>query len=293
MADYTQTHVVPTEGLPAWNQPDGSGPPAATLDPGLDVQVIESRADWAHVRCSNGWEAWVDGRRLVESQPAPTPVAAPPPPSPTPPPQQAAPPPTPQAPPATQPVPQAAPPTQPGPPSAVWAAPAVADAPRAGGGFRIGPGQIVALAGGALLFVSGWFRWLHLELEFAGQTVSKSATAYTTPAHFLLDSSSELGGLSLGILIAFLGVACIAASLISAWKRRLSILSVATGGVAVLVIVLFLVQTKYAVNDFNGQVPKSAEMSYFDALRYGAIVALLGAIATLVGGILALVLKRS
>ena len=64
MAEYGQTHVVPTEGMPAWAGPDGSAAPAANLDPGLDVMLIEFRADWAHVRCSNGWEAWVDGKAL-------------------------------------------------------------------------------------------------------------------------------------------------------------------------------------------------------------------------------------
>ncbi len=251
MADYTQTHVVPTEGLPAWNQPDGSGPPAASLDPGLDVQVTESRGAWAHIRCSNGWEAWVDGRRLVESQPTP---AAPTPPPPTPPPQPApTPAPSPAAPPPTQPVPQAAPPTQPSPPSAVWAAPDAAPGapPRAGGGFRIGPGQIVALAGGLVFLVSSWLEWLHVSVSVGGQSFSQSYSAYEVPAHFLLDSESDQGGLNLGILIAFFGVACIAAALVSGLHRRLGI------------------------------------------LRYGAIFGLLGAIATLVGGILALVLKRS
>lgn len=34
---------------------------------GLDVDVLEERPDgWARVRCSNGWEAWVDGRLLVD-----------------------------------------------------------------------------------------------------------------------------------------------------------------------------------------------------------------------------------
>src|SRR5262245_44075422 len=139
VADYTQTHVVPTEGLPAWPGPDGSTAPVATLDPGLDVMVLERRADWAFVRCSNGWEAWVDGRRLVESAPGPAPA------------------PTPSAPP-----PQAAP-AQPGPPSAVWGASGAAAGPgaapgaaRTRGGFRIGPGQIVALAGGFVFFVSSW-----------------------------------------------------------------------------------------------------------------------------------------
>jgi uncharacterized protein YgiM (DUF1202 family) len=65
MPYYEQSHVVPTEGLPAWAGPDSSLPPAANLDPGLDVMVLETRTDWAHIRCSNGWEAWVDNRRLI------------------------------------------------------------------------------------------------------------------------------------------------------------------------------------------------------------------------------------
>ena len=273
MADYTQTHVVPTEGLPAWNQPDGSGPPAASLDPGLDVQVTESRGGWAHIRCSNGWEAWVDGRRLVESQPAPTPA------------------PSPAAPPPTQPVPQAAPPTQPSPPSAVWAAPRAAAGapPRAGGGFKIGPGQIVALAGGLVFLVSSWLEWLHVSVSVGGQSFSQSYSAYEVPAHFLLDSESDQGGLNLGILIAFFGVACIAAALVSGLHRRLGILPIAAGGVSVVVVLLFMVQTKYAID----ALPSAFESGYFSVLRYGAIFGLLGAIATLVGGILALVLKRS
>jgi len=115
MAEYSQTHVVPTEGLPAWSGPDGSVAPAANLDPGLDVMLIEEQGAWAHVRCSNGWEAWVDGRRLVASAPAPVtaPTPAPPPPAATPPPPPQAAPPPPQAAPAPS-----APPTQPGPPSA-------------------------------------------------------------------------------------------------------------------------------------------------------------------------------
>src|SRR5436305_9856885 len=112
MAEYGQTHVVPAEGMPAWAGPDGSVAPAANLDPGLDVMLIESRGAWAYVRCSNGWEAWVDGRRLIVSAPAPTtaPTPAPPPAAAT----QTAPPP-PQAPPPPP------PPTQRAPPSAARA----------------------------------------------------------------------------------------------------------------------------------------------------------------------------
>jgi hypothetical protein len=37
----------------------------ATLDPGLEVQVVERRAHLAHIICSNGWTTWVDARLLV------------------------------------------------------------------------------------------------------------------------------------------------------------------------------------------------------------------------------------
>lgn len=61
---FWPTHVVPQHGMPAWEEPD---PARSTvpLDPLLPVQLVERRGDWAHVRCSNGWSAWVDGRHLV------------------------------------------------------------------------------------------------------------------------------------------------------------------------------------------------------------------------------------
>jgi hypothetical protein len=187
-------------------------------------------------------------------------------------------------------VPQAAPPTQAGPPSAAWGTPgAAAAAPRAGGGFRIGPGQIVALAGGFVFFVSSWLEWLHVSVSFAQRSASISYSSYKIPAHYLLDSQSNQGGLSLGILIAFLGVACLAGALLSALRRPLGIVTIAAGGAAFLVMVLFFVQTGYAID----ALPAAFEKGYFSVLRYGAIIAMLAAIATLVGGILALIQKRS
>jgi hypothetical protein len=63
---WSPSHVVPTGGLPAWNVPDASQAPAATLDASLDVQLVELQPNgWGHVVCSNGWAAWVDGRLLV------------------------------------------------------------------------------------------------------------------------------------------------------------------------------------------------------------------------------------
>jgi hypothetical protein len=293
MAEYSQTHVVPTEGLPAWAGPDGSAAPAANLDPGLDVMLIELRADWAHVRCSNGWEAWVDGRRLVVLAAAPTtaPTPAPAPPVAAAPPPQGAPPPQ-ATPPSQAAPPPPAPQTQPGPPSAVWGAPAAAapppGVPRPTAGFQIGAGPIVALVGGLLYFVAGWLSWLHFEFRGTG-SITQSFSAYDIPAHFLLDSRSDSGGLSLGIVIAFFGFACLAAAVLSATNRRLGLLSVLAGGAALLVVVLFLVQTRYIIDALG----PSFESGYFSVLRFGVYIALLGAIGSIVGGILTLVQKRS
>lgn len=66
-APWAPTHVVPAGGLPAWERPDPTLAPAATLDAGLDVQVTERNVSgWAHIVCSNGWSAWVDESRLEE-----------------------------------------------------------------------------------------------------------------------------------------------------------------------------------------------------------------------------------
>jgi hypothetical protein len=284
MADYSQTHAVPSEGLAAWSGPDGSGPPAASLDPGLDVMVLESRGEWAHIRCSNGWEAWVDGRRLIVSQPSPAGAPGATAAAPAPPPQAA-----PPSPP-TQPVPQAAPPTQTGSPSAAWGTPAAAPGPpRAAGGLKLGPGQIVGLAGGVLFFISAWFSWIRFEFTAGGVSASESYSAYRIPAHFLLDSQSELGGLSFGIVVAFFGVVCIATALLSGMSPSVRFLGLVGGALAFLVVVLFLVQTK----NLSDALPGLVESGYFSVLRFGAYIGLVGALLSLLGGILTSAQKRS
>ncbi|MFF4546961.1 hypothetical protein [Streptomyces sp. NPDC001435] len=61
---FRPTHVVPPDGMPAWEAPDPARP-TLPLDPLLPVQLVERRGDWGHIRCANGWSAWVDGRYLV------------------------------------------------------------------------------------------------------------------------------------------------------------------------------------------------------------------------------------
>ncbi|AIR96586.1 hypothetical protein [Streptomyces glaucescens] len=61
---FRPTHVVPRHGLPSWETP-APDRPTVPLDPLLPVQLVERRGDWGRIRCSNGWSAWTDGRRLV------------------------------------------------------------------------------------------------------------------------------------------------------------------------------------------------------------------------------------
>ncbi|WP_035795492.1 SH3 domain-containing protein [Kitasatospora mediocidica] len=75
-AGFVATHVVPPDGLPTWAEPD-PGHPTARLDALLPVQLAKLRGDWAQVRCSNGWTAWLDGRLLVPLPHSPEAAARP------------------------------------------------------------------------------------------------------------------------------------------------------------------------------------------------------------------------
>jgi hypothetical protein len=63
-APWKATHLVPAGGMQAWEKPDPSAAPIANLEARVDVQVTEELGAWAHIVCSNGWSAWVDGRYL-------------------------------------------------------------------------------------------------------------------------------------------------------------------------------------------------------------------------------------
>ena len=75
------TRVIPSGGLPTWPEPDPVAAPGPSIDAGNAVEVLEEREHgWARVRCSNGWEAWVDGAKLLEpgtpvTPPGPTALA--------------------------------------------------------------------------------------------------------------------------------------------------------------------------------------------------------------------------
>jgi SH3-like domain-containing protein len=69
------SHRVVTGGASWWATPDPQRPPAGRLDPGLAVLVLEETTGWAHVRCENGFECWVDAGVLVPDAPTmPTPA---------------------------------------------------------------------------------------------------------------------------------------------------------------------------------------------------------------------------
>jgi hypothetical protein len=48
----------------AWERPDPNSAVTGMVERRIPVQVLEREGDWAHVVCSNGWSAWIDGRNL-------------------------------------------------------------------------------------------------------------------------------------------------------------------------------------------------------------------------------------
>jgi len=62
---FSPTHTAPATGLDTWAEPDPNRAPDNRIDAELAVQVLEETTGWARVRCSNGWETWVDATKLV------------------------------------------------------------------------------------------------------------------------------------------------------------------------------------------------------------------------------------
>ncbi|WP_045696528.1 hypothetical protein [Streptomyces rubellomurinus] len=63
---FRPTHRVPSGGMSAWTAPDPALTAVTRIDARVELQVLERAGDWAHIVCSNGWSAWVDGRRIEE-----------------------------------------------------------------------------------------------------------------------------------------------------------------------------------------------------------------------------------
>ncbi|WTN45842.1 hypothetical protein OHB00_47845 [Streptomyces sp. NBC_00631] len=56
---FRPTHVVPGDGMPAWEAPDPARP-TVPLDALPPVRLVERLGDWAHIGCANGWSVWVE-----------------------------------------------------------------------------------------------------------------------------------------------------------------------------------------------------------------------------------------
>ncbi len=63
---FLPTHRVPSGGMSAWAAPDPALTAVTRIDGRVELQLLERAGDWAHILCSNGWSAWVDGRRIEE-----------------------------------------------------------------------------------------------------------------------------------------------------------------------------------------------------------------------------------
>ena len=64
-APWRPTHRVPAQGLAAYDYPDGSRMPVATLPANAEVTVGQVAGDWALAQTSTGWAGWVDNRQLA------------------------------------------------------------------------------------------------------------------------------------------------------------------------------------------------------------------------------------
>jgi len=174
---------------------------------------------------------------------------------------------------STTPPPGAPPPPPPGaPPPPPGVSP---PAPAAPTGVALGPGQIVALVGAAVVVLSTLLNWVDSE----GQT----ASAHNVPAAFLLnkDNAGD-GGLGVGWLLIIL----MAVVVVGAFVANVRWLAIVGGGLGVIVVLLFLLQ----INSFLDEARDDfgVDIAFFDFATYWPLLTLVGAGAATVGGIVAL-----
>lgn len=62
---FSPTRRVAAGGADWWAEPDPSRGAQGRLDAALPVEVLIETTGWAQIRCSNGWECWVDARNLT------------------------------------------------------------------------------------------------------------------------------------------------------------------------------------------------------------------------------------
>jgi len=66
-AVWTETHAVAgTDAAPVWDRADANRAPVADLQPGTPLRLLTIDVGWAQVDAANGWQGWLDARRLLQ-----------------------------------------------------------------------------------------------------------------------------------------------------------------------------------------------------------------------------------
>lgn len=155
------------------------------------------------------------------------------------------------------------PPAAPPPPSPTPAGPS---------GVSLGPGQIIALVGAAVVALTTLLNWVDVTDE-GGDT----ASAHNIPASFLLNTDNAAdGGLGVGWLLILLMVVVV----IGVFAAQVRWLTILGGGLAAVVVLLFVFQLNSLVSDFD--------LDLFDAITLFPFVTLIASGAVVAGGIMAL-----
>jgi hypothetical protein len=169
---------------------------------------------------------------------------------------------TPPPPGASPPPPGAPPPPPPG------------GAPVTSAGTALGPGQIVALVGAAVVALSTLLNWI----DFEGNTGS----AHNVPAAFLWNKDNVGdGGLGVGWLLILLMVVVVA-GVFAAQVRWLAIFG---GGLGALAVLLFLFQINSLLDEARDDF--GVDVGFFDFATFWPLLALVASGAAAVGGIVA------
>jgi hypothetical protein len=144
--------------------------------------------------------------------------------------------------------------------------------------------RVVVVVGLVLVVVSGFLEW-------AGRNFPRSFSGLDVPVKFLVDSKSNLdgGGLPLGLLVIVVG----AVGLVGAFApiRRRDLLVWASGGVSVVIALLFLYQLNEFMERFN-RVFGPGGFGARNTVGFGAALCGFGGVLTLAGAALGVYVRR-
>jgi hypothetical protein len=146
------------------------------------------------------------------------------------------------------------------------------------------PGQLLALAGGVLVLVSGWIDWIRSSDARLG--IPYGLSAYDIPARFLLRDSGlsfGTGGPAIGVSVFVLAIVCLVAAL----ARPVSFLALPGGLGALALAVWFALRLRHFLEPGGEFFP-----SFRDTLGPGVIMLGVGGVFAIVGGIMSLTNRR-